>query len=91
MAAILDCILPPFALSRRCLLDPNILFKVSTARKMQLKVGSRAVCVPRDSAYVKKIITVIQSILAAILDFGHSGMCYGKMIVRNEFVMLKFE
>ena len=66
------------------------MFKVSTARKMQLKAGRRAVCVPRDSAYIKKNWTVIQSILAAILDFGILGMCYDNMIVRNEFAMLKF-
>ena len=34
--------------------------------------------------------TVIQSILATILDFGILGMCYDNMIVRNEFAMLKF-
>ena len=33
---------------------------------------------------------MIQSILAAILDFGILGMCYDNMIVRNEFAMLKF-
>ena len=37
-----------------------------------------------------KIWTVIQLILAAILDFGILGMCYDNMIVRNEFAMLKF-
>ena len=85
LAAILDCILPPYSHNLICLCRSQISSRVHTARKCNQNHEPSKMYVLNDCL----VLATFSINQGAILNFDRKEISYAEINVRNEFPMLK--